>query len=155
MALWLQFKRPVGRVAELGSFAGFEERAPKEFVKPGMKGLPFILALTVMAGIGSISCRSDKSVEGGVARPAYDFRSTEFVKHTPPQFHRLKLGLTEEAMVETVGKPVHVSGLWPPGQMDKSAGKRYSYSLEEGGGVVWVDVDRGPHVTGIYWRDRD
>jgi len=90
-----------------------------------MKASPFILTLAVVAGLGSISCRSYKSVERGVARPAYDFRSTEFVKHTPPPFHDLNLGVTEEAVVETVGKPGHVSSLWPLGQMDKSAGKRY------------------------------
>ncbi len=89
-----------------------------------------------------------------MASPAYGFGSPEFEEHAPPQFQQLRLGLTEEAVVETVGKPRHVSRLWPPGQMDKSAGKRYSYSLE-GGGVVWVDFDTDSHVTGIYWRDRD
>ncbi|HEY5909143.1 MAG TPA: hypothetical protein VJA21_00915, partial [Verrucomicrobiae bacterium] len=137
------------------SFADFEEQLPEEFVKSRMRALPFILTLAVVAGIVSSSCRSDKSVEAGRAGPAHGFGSTEFVKHTPPQFHQLKLGMTEEAMVETVGKPGHVSSLWPPGQMDKSAGKRCSYSLEEGGGVVWVDLDTDSHVTGIYWRDRD
>lgn len=131
----------------------FEERLAKASVKSSMKSLPLILV--VVGGMVSVSCRSGKLTEHYVARPAYECGSTEFVKHTPPQFQQLKLGLTEAAVVETVGKPGHVSSLWPPGQMDKPMGTRYTYSLEEGAGVVWVDLDTDSHVTGIFWRDRD
>jgi hypothetical protein len=54
----------------------------------------------------------------------------------------------------TLCKPSHVSSLWPPGQFDMTAGKRYTYRLGEGTGIVWIDLDTNMQVTGIFWRDR-
>ena len=114
------------------------------------------LTIVVVAGMCSVSCRSDKSADHGVAGPAHELGSAEFVEHTPPQFHHLKLGLAEEAVLEAVGKPNNVGDLLPLGQMGKPAvGKRYTYSLKEGAGIVWVDFDTKMHATGIFWRDRD
>ena len=121
-----------------------------------MKTLLLTLTIVVAAGMCCVSCRSGKSGDPIASGPAYELGSPGFVEHTPPQFQQLKLGLAEDAVLEAVGKPNNVGDLLPLGQMGKPAvGKRYTYSLKEGAGIVWVDFDMKMHATGIFWRDRD
>jgi hypothetical protein len=124
-------------------------------VKQSMKS-SLLLTIVVAAGMCPVSCRPGNSADHGSAGPAYELGSPEFVRHTPSEFHQLKVGLAKEAVLEAVGNPNRASDLVPLGRMGKPpVGHRYTYFLNDKGGIVWVDFDTDMHVTGIFWRDRD
>jgi hypothetical protein len=107
----------------------------------------------VLIGICLASCRKETSPKSS-NQPAYPINSSEFKNATPPRFHDLINGMTEDAVLKVIGEPMVVNDLWAPG--DRSVvGRRHTYILEDDAGVVWIDFDLEMKVTGIFWRDHD
>jgi len=143
------------------ALADFEEHLPKASVKPTMKSLLFALTLVAAAGMGLVSCRSGKSANEYatppkyITQPLYESGTTKFLENTPPQFHQLQLGQTEEAVVKAVGKPDEVKNIEPVGEFGKPpVGKFYIYWLGERNGLVFVRFDTNMQVTGISSQGR-
>jgi len=121
-----------------------------------MKSLLFALTMVAAAGMCLVSCRSGKPANKYIPPRHYASGTTTFLENTPPQFHQLQLGQTEEAVVKAVGKPNHVSSIFTATLMGKPpVGKLYTYSQNEGRGAVWIYFDTNMCVTGIIWRDRE
>ncbi|MHC1763451.1 MAG: hypothetical protein AB9869_03970 [Verrucomicrobiia bacterium] len=118
-----------------------------------MKWLLLVLAVLTL---GTTGCHRERRVESRAALPACPIGSADFTNATPPQFHALKLGMAEDAVLGAVGKPDSELNLWSAGRMgEPPVGKQLAYRLEPGRGVVWVDLDEERRVSGVFWRDRD
>jgi len=64
--------------------------------------------------------------------------------------------MDEEAVLAAIGEPTSKQPMHSPGQFKKPpVGQRCAYLLQEGEGVVWIDLDMDKNVTGIFWRKRD
>lgn len=107
----------------------------------------------VLISICLASCRKETSPKRSNL-PSYPNNSSEFKNATPPRFHDLMNGMTEDAVLSGLGEPMAVKDLWAPGDCI-TVGRRHTYLLEDDAGVVWIDFDLEMKVTGIFWRDRD
>lgn len=98
------------------------------------------------------SCMSSSPVRGPY-HPASPIGSEEFRNGAPPRFHALRKGMGKEAVLKAVGEPSTKGDMFPLGQYGSPpVGKRYTYLLEEGSELIWVDFDTSMNVTGVFWR---
>ena len=109
--------------------------------------------LLVLISICLTSCQKEIPPKRS-NQPSYPSNSSEFKNATPPQFHDLMKGMTEDAVLGVLGEPTAVSDLWAPGDRS-TVGRLYTYLLEDDAGVVWINFDLERKVTGIFWRDHD
>jgi hypothetical protein len=107
----------------------------------------------VLISICLISCQKETPPKRSNL-PSYPSNSSEFKNATPPRFHDLMNGMSEDTVLSILGEPTAVRDLWAPGDRS-TVGRRYTYLLEDDAGVVWIDFDLEMKVTGIFWRDRD
>ena len=114
-----------------------------------------LLLVLLVSAICCVSCTQNKFGQRST-QPAYPIGSAEFSNATPPRFHDLTTGMSEQAVLSAVGEPTSESDIYPPGRiLDPPVGKRYAYRLKDGEGVVSVDFDMDMRVARIFWRDRD
>jgi len=107
----------------------------------------------VLLSICLTSCQKEKSPTRSNL-PSYPSNSSEFKNATPPRFHDLMNGMTEDDVLSVLGEPTAISDLWAPGDRS-TVGTLYTYLLEDDAGVVWIDFNLEMKVTGIFWRDCD
>lgn len=78
----------------------------------------------VLIDICLASCQKEKSPKRSNL-PSYPNNSSEFKNATPPRFHDLMNGMTEDGVLSILGEPMGVRDLWAGGSC--FAGSIFSY----------------------------